>query len=76
MPLYAVLIYADDSAHAPDASDEDLAEPNGHGDELAATGSMEAAYALTPRDLAWSIRASGVTPGPFVDVAQGLAVLL
>lgn len=73
MPLYAVLIYTADSAHALDASDDDLAEPDGHGHELAAAGSMRAAYAFTPRDLAWSIRTSGPAPGPFVDAAQIVA---
>jgi hypothetical protein len=73
MPLYAVLIYTGDSAHALDASAEDLAEPNRHGDELASSGSMEAAYAFTPRDLAWSIHADGVRRGPFIDVAQVVA---
>ncbi|GAB3633434.1 hypothetical protein GCM10027421_27870 [Microbacterium shaanxiense] len=73
MPQYAVLIYTDDSAHALDASEEDLAEPNGHGDELAESGAMKAAWAFTPRDLARSIRAEGVTDGPFVDAAQVVA---
>ncbi|SDH58236.1 YciI family protein [Agrococcus jejuensis] len=78
MPQYAVLIYADDSAHALDATDDDLAEPNGHGDELAASGAMTAAWAFTPRALARSIRADGVTEEPFVDaevVVAGVYVL-
>jgi hypothetical protein len=78
LPQYAVLIYADDSAHSLSASDEDLAEPNGHGEELASSGAMRVAYAFTPRDLARSIRASGVTEGPFVDsdhVVAGVYVL-
>ena len=73
MPQYAVLIYTDDSAHALDATEDDLAEPNGHGDELAASGAMKAAWAFTPRDLARSVRAQGVTDGPFVDAAQVVA---
>jgi len=73
MPQYAVLIYADDSAHTLDASEEDLAEPNGHGDELAASGVMTAAWAFTPRDLARSVRADGVTAGTFVDSPQVVA---
>lgn len=73
MPQFAVLIYTDDSAHAVDATDEDLAEPNGHGDELAASGSMTAAWAFTPRSLAKSIRADGVSAGPFVDAATVVA---
>ena len=73
MPQYAVLIYANDSAHRLDATPEDLAEPNGHGDELAASGAMRAAYAFTPRDLARSVRADGVTDGPFVDAPVAVA---
>lgn len=73
MPQYAVLIYTDDSAHALDVTEDDLAEPNGHGDELAASGTMKAAWAFTPRDLARSVRAQGVTAGPFVDAAQVVA---
>ncbi|MFJ6680118.1 hypothetical protein ACIQLK_13470 [Microbacterium sp. NPDC091382] len=49
MPQYAVLIYTDDSAHALDASGEQLAEPNPHGDKLARSGALRAAFAFTPR---------------------------
>ncbi len=73
MPQYAVLIYSDDSAHALDASEEQLAEPNAHGDELAQAGALRAAFAFTPRELARSIRVDGVTDGPFVDSAQVVA---
>ena len=73
MPQYAVLIYTDDSAHALDASDEQLAEPNAHGDELAQSGALRAAYAFTPRALARSIRVNGVSHGTFVDSAQVVA---
>lgn len=73
MPQYAVLIYTDDSAHALDASDEHLAEPNAHGDELAQSGALRAAYAFTPRALARSVRVDGVSDGPFVDSAQVVA---
>ena len=73
MPQYAVLIYTDDSAHALDATDEQLAEPNRHGDDLAASGAMRAAFAFTPRALARSIRVDGVSDGPFVDAPQVVA---
>lgn len=73
MPQFAVLIYASDSAHREDATPEDLEEPNGHGDALAASGSLRAAYAFTPRESARSVRATGVTPGPFVDAALAVA---
>jgi hypothetical protein len=73
MAQFAVLIYADDSAHAPDASADDLREPDQHADELNAAGSMVAAYAFTPRALAMSVRSGGVTPGPFIDGGQVVA---
>lgn len=78
MPQYAVLIYATDSLHAPDATPEDLAEPDGHADELLAADAMLTAYAFTPRDVARSVRADGVAAGPFVDsdvVVAGFYVL-
>jgi hypothetical protein len=49
-----------------------------HAEELARSGSMLLAYALTPRDLATSIRADGITDGPFVDaevIVAGFYVL-
>jgi hypothetical protein len=73
VPQYGVLIYADDSAHALDATPDELAEPNGHGDELAASGSMRVAYAFTPRAGARSIRAAGVSAGTFLDSPQVVA---
>lgn len=73
MPQYAVLIYTADSAHAPDATPDELAEPDEHGDALAASGAMRAAYAFTPRAFARSVRAGGVTEGPFVDAPQVVA---
>jgi hypothetical protein len=75
---FAVLIYAADSAHAPDASEEDLAEPDGHAEELRAADAMLTAYAFTPREYAVSVRRDAATPGPFVDsehVVAGFYVL-
>jgi hypothetical protein len=89
MPQYAVLIYTDDSAHRtapeqpgqpgqpeqPDKSDKagGEREHDEHADALAASGSMLAAYALTPRDLATSIRADGMTDGPFIESKEIVA---
>lgn len=70
MAQYAVLIYADDSAHAPQASATDTEVCDNHADELADDGSMLAAYALTPRHLATSIRSDGITAGPFIDAEK------
>ncbi|NHA70368.1 YciI family protein [Phycicoccus flavus] len=73
MAQYAVLIYANDSAHAVDATQEDIAECDEHADDLVAENAMVMAYALTPRELATSVRASGVTDGPFVDAKEIVA---
>jgi hypothetical protein len=68
-----VLIYAPDSAHAPEAAPEDIEECNDHAVELLAADSLLAAYALTPRDFATSVRFDGVTEGPFVDAKEVVA---
>jgi hypothetical protein len=73
MAQYAVLIYADDSAHAVDATAEATASADQHAQELAAAQTMLVAYALTPRELATSVRADGITDGPFVDAKEIVA---
>lgn len=73
MAQYAVLIYADDSAHAPDGAPEDIESCDGHSDELAQSGSMLLAFALTPRDMATSISGDTITDGPFVDSKEIIA---
>jgi hypothetical protein len=73
MAQYAVLIYAQDSAHAPDATPQDIESCDRHSDELADSGSMLMAYALTPRDMATSIRGDIITDGPFVDSKEVVA---
>jgi hypothetical protein len=73
MAHYAVLIYARDSAHDPDATPDDTEVCDQHSDELTGSGVMLAAYALTPRDMATSIRAGSITDGPFVDTKEIVA---
>ena len=73
MTQYAILIYAHDSAHAPNATPEDTESCDEHSDDLAATGSMVMAYALTPRDMATSIRNDVNTDGPFIDSKEVIA---
>jgi hypothetical protein len=73
MAQYAVLIYADDSAHAPDTTPEDTESCDRHSDELVASGSMIMAYALTPRDMATSISGDTITDGPFIDSKEVVA---
>ncbi|WP_112243297.1 YciI family protein [Kribbella monticola] len=73
MAQYAILIYANDSAHAPQATPEDLAIHDKHAAELEEAGAVVAAFALTPRDMATSIRGDVVTDGPFVEAKEVVA---
>jgi hypothetical protein len=73
MAQYAILIYTHDSAHTPEATAADLEPCDRHSDELAASGSMVMAYALTPRDMATSVRADAITDGPFLDSKEVVA---
>jgi hypothetical protein len=73
MAQYAVLIYADDSAHAPDASPEDTESCDDHADELRAAEAMVLAYALTPRSMATSLRAGSTVQQPFLPDAPIVA---
>jgi hypothetical protein len=73
MAQYAILIYAHDSAHAPDATPQDTETCDQHSDDLARSGSMVMAYALTPRDMATSVRGDAITDGPFVDSKEVVA---
>ncbi|GIH19898.1 YciI family protein [Rugosimonospora africana] len=73
MAQYAVLIYANDSAHAPDSTPEDREDCDRHADELTGRNAMLAAYALTPRAMATSIRGDTVTDGPFLDSKEIVA---
>jgi hypothetical protein len=73
MAQYAILIYTQDSAHAPDAIPDDLEPCDRHSDDLVASGAMIMAYALTPRDMATSVRADAITDGPFIDSKEVVA---
>lgn len=73
MAQYAVLIYASDSAHAPDATAADIETCDEHAEELVGQDAMLAAYALTPRHLATSVRADRITDGPFLDAKEIVA---
>lgn len=77
MPQFAVLIHADDSLHAPEATKEELRECDEHFEALVTTGTMRLAYALTPREHARTADARGVTSGPFRDghVVAGFYIL-
>src|SRR6476469_2050414 len=68
MALFAVLVYASDSAHEPGETaetSEDIATCDAHAEEMSSSAAMTAAWAFTPRSMATSVRESGVTEGPF-----------
>lgn len=73
MPHFAVLIYAEESLHSPDASEAELEENHQHAQDLAGAGSMLLAYALTPRASAVSLRRDSTEAGPFVQADQFVA---
>ncbi len=73
MAQYAVLVYAPDSAHALAATAAETQSADVHAEALAAAGSMLVAYALTPREMATSLRADSVTDGPFIDAKEVVA---
>jgi hypothetical protein len=70
---YAILIYANDSAHSPEATTEDLEPHSRHADEEINAGTMLAAFALQPVATATSVRGDIVTDGPFVDAKEVIA---
>ncbi|HEY8456711.1 MAG TPA: YciI family protein [Actinopolymorphaceae bacterium] len=73
MAHYAILIYANDSAHSPNSTPQDTESCDRHAEELERSGSMVAAFALTPREMATSIRSDGITDGPFVESKEIVA---
>lgn len=78
MPQYAILIYQHDSAHAPGSTPEDRESCDSHSDELTASGAMVAAYALTPRAMARSLRGDSLTDGPVIhskEIVAGFYVI-
>ncbi|MGA5298534.1 YciI family protein [Nucisporomicrobium flavum] len=79
MAQYAVLIYAAaEGAAGRDPASDDLEAHDRHAGELAAGGSLTAAFALEPAATATSIRGDAVTDGPFVctkEVVAGFYVI-
>ncbi len=73
MAQYAVLIYNNDSAHRPDRTAAETATSDQYAAELERSGALVAAWALTPRAMAASVRGDLVTDGPFVDTKEIVA---
>jgi hypothetical protein len=73
MVQYAVLIYAADSAHREDPSQEELDLHQRHAQELEEAGCMTAAFALESRATATTIWGDALTDGPFVEGKEVVA---
>jgi hypothetical protein len=70
MPHYAILIYSDPTL-PHDAAE--LAEHDAHSADLIESGALTAAYALMPVAEARSVRAEGVTDGPYTESKEIIA---
>ncbi|RIQ21379.1 YciI family protein [Jiangella rhizosphaerae] len=70
MAHYLILIYA--PARTTGTAADRVANDR-HADELAAAGTMLAAFALQPGAEARSVRADGVTDGPFLETKEVVA---
>jgi hypothetical protein len=66
MAQYAILLYA----HGSTSTAEDH---HRHADELIQSGALITAYALTPWEMATSIRGDTITDGPFLDAKEVVA---
>lgn len=73
MAQYAILIYANDSAHSVDATPEDTGPHDRYAKELDEQDVMVAAFALQPIATATSVRGDAITDGPFVDAKEVVA---
>ena len=73
MAQYAILIYANDSAHGPDATADERDPHDQHAEEVVKSGAMVAAFALQPVATATSVRGDTVTDGPFIDAKEVIA---
>jgi hypothetical protein len=70
MTEYAILLYADKSDINPDVNGPEREEHTRHSEELQDGGTMIAAFALESHETATSIRASGITDGPFIEAKE------
>jgi hypothetical protein len=67
MAEYAITLYADKDDINPDLESPGRQEHHEYSELLQAEGHMIAAFALESYDVATSIRADGITDGPFIE---------
>src|SRR5580658_934291 len=67
MAEYAITLYADKHDINPDLDSPGRQEHHEYSELLQSEGHMIAAFALESYDVATSIRADGITDGPFIE---------
>jgi hypothetical protein len=67
---YAILLYANKDDVSPDDNGPELEEHSRYSKELQEEGTMIAAFALESHETSTSIRASGITDGPFIEAKE------
>jgi hypothetical protein len=70
MAEYAILLYADRDNISPDLKSAEHHEHDEYSELLQTEGHMLAAFALESFETATSIRASGITDGPFIEAKE------
>jgi hypothetical protein len=74
MAQYAILLYGKAPADASGLTPEEIEAHGKHGEDVERLGgSFVSAFALQPSTTAVSIRADGVTDGPFIDAKEVVA---
>jgi hypothetical protein len=70
MTEYAILLYANKDDLVEEGNGSERAEHDRHSEELQEGGNMIAAFALESYETATSIRANGITDGPFIEAKE------
>jgi hypothetical protein len=70
MAEYAILLYADKDDIGTDPDSAGRKEHQKYSELLQAEGHMLAAFALESHETATSIRANGITDGPFIEAKE------
>jgi hypothetical protein len=70
MTEYAILLYANKDDLVGDGNATEREEHDRYSEEMQAGGAMIAAFALESYETATSIRAGGITDGPFIEAKE------
>jgi hypothetical protein len=70
MPQYAIFLYAPIETDGEESDDDGLEPHDRYSEELQNEGSMMLAYRLGSYETATSLRAEGMTDGPFIEAKE------